>query len=165
MASTITTLTKHYQETGVRNNKPWTRNDFKDDQGVKFATFDAALASKALSLIDVPSVILHDDPNPKYPDSFTFTGIEAQPQLFPTNGNADPEAQQAADPGYFPPSLQIKPVDRNAGLARAIETFATAGVDPLEKQAELFELAEIYAAFGALGQKPKVETVAGAPTV
>src|SRR3990167_7439492 len=152
MATTV--LVHHSTKAGTTAKGTWVLNTFKANDGTEYQTFDAALASQALALMGQPVEI---EFTPEERGNFvnnTIVGIAASTQTTPI-------LQQTYT---APPTVaEIKPVDRNAGIARAIETFGVAGVDPLENQDALFELADVYATYGALGVKPK--TASAVPTV
>ena len=153
----VTVLTGHESNSGVNAKGTWVLNSFTGQDGQKYKTFDNDIAAQAFSLMgQTVSIEFEEKParDPRYgPDKF-ITSIAASTQTTPI-------LQQTYT---APPTVaEIKPVDRNAGIARAIETFGVAGVDPLENQDALFELADVYATYGALGVKPK--TASAVPTV
>ena len=150
MGTVTTTLVGHETKSGTNAKGTWVMNLFEDQNGAKYQTFEADIASQALSLLIGQRVDITFEEVQR--GDFTnkiIQSIQASTQI-PT------EQPTSASP-------QIEPVDRNAGIARAIETFGVAGVDPLENQDALFELADVYATYGALGVKPK--TASAVPTV
>lgn len=145
---TTTVFTKHF----VAQGNGWVRNDFRTADGQKFSTFDAALANKALALLEVPVDVEYETKNPQYPNSHDFTAIEkvqgsaAESFTPPTPGD---------DPQYWP-SGQVRPVDRSGAIARGLEAFAIAGVDPLAEQKALFELVDdVYLPYIMEGKRPE----------
>jgi hypothetical protein len=159
---TTTVFTKHFTDSGENARGGWTRNDFRTEDGSKFSTFDAAVASQALALLEQPVLVTYETSNPQYPNSHDLKAVEVFTPTLQNGGSAEgftpPE-----DPKYWPsqpPAGQIKPVDRNAGLARAIEMFGIAGKDPFANWEELFELADVFVAYSQ-GEKPSFSTAEG----
>lgn len=153
MATTV--LTGHETKSGVNSKGTWMMNLFTAQDGEEYQTFNVAIASQALALMGQTVDIAYEE---QIRGNFTnkvITTITASAQSAPP----PPTVAQTVV------LTEIKPVDRNAGIARAIETFGVAGEDPLANQEELFELADIYARYGALGEKPSVAVTTDAPTV
>jgi hypothetical protein len=147
---TTVTITQHYPVYGESNGRAWVRNDFKFDDGQKFQTFDADLASQVKSLMHRPVELEYE---PQERGQYVNNDIKA---VTPA-GDAPATAPLAAAA-----TPEIQPVDRNAGLARAIEFLSVAGENPLKAfdNGTLFELADTFAEYGALGAKPSAATEA-----
>lgn len=172
---TTTVFTKHFTADGENAKGRWVRNDFRTEDGQKFSTFNAGIASKVLTIgLDVPINVEYETPNSQYPNSHDLKGVAPASVADPTYWKGTYEAQQQAngegftppdDPKFWPSqppvtTYQIKPVDRNAGLARAIEFCGVTGEDLKEAYLDgsLFEMADVFAAYGALNQKPSFTT-------
>ena len=150
---TQVTLTKHYQDSGESNGRSWTRNDFVAADGqTRFKTFDGDVASKAKSLLNVPTTITYRlQERGQYVDNI----LE---DIVPVSGEAPAPAPQQSN-GH-PTAAAVEPamrgVDRGGGIARAIEFCSVAGISVLEAydNGSLFDLADTFAEYSAFGTKP-----------
>ena len=161
-----TTLTSHETKSGASGKGPWTLNLFAAADGETYKVFTGpdGIASQAAGLIgQLVDLDIEYKPakDPRYPaDKFITRIVPSAQAPQPTtqirttpsvNGNAYDERQAA--------------INRNAGIARAIEAFGIAGVDPLTNLGELFELAETFAEYGATGTKRVPAAAVGGPIV
>lgn len=155
-----TTLVEHDSKSGTGKKGRWVLNLFEDEHGDTYQTFDRALASEAADLLDVEGVEIEytEEENGDFtnfviqavtgPDSVT-----AKPKSRArSNGNGSSRSNGNGRGGRGNDADRQKVINRSAGLARAIETFAVAGTDPFEEEIALFELAIRYAEFIETGE-------------
>lgn len=139
---TTVTLTKHYPPNGKGPNS------FLTEDGQRFKAWpDNPVSSQLMGYLNVPIELEYD-----VVESGQY--VNNMVKSFTPLGDVAPQTQPAS--GGNVPEPTVKPVDRNAGLARAIEYFGVTG-DSLEEAfatGDLFELADVFAEYGALGVKP-----------
>jgi hypothetical protein len=150
---TTTILTDHETKSGLGKKGPWTLNLFTDTVGNKYQVFtgDDGIASQVVSLLGQYVKLTYEQQTRGDFTNNVITGVSAEtaveaPQT-PSNGT------EGVRPTPVPPEGYVKPVDRNAGVARAIE-IAILRNETDATLDEILDLAEIFARYGALGERP-----------
>lgn len=149
MAKTQVTFEKYFIENGTSGDRDWTRTDFVTTDGVRFKTFDGAIASQGKNL---KGQLVEVEYQPKERGQWVdnmITSLTALSGTAPTEAKADPAPRRE-----LPATGQ--PVDRAGGLARAIEFVGVSGESILEAydNLSLFALADVFAEYAHTGNKP-----------
>lgn len=157
MESITTVLVDHDSKSGNGKKGRWVLNLFEAENGDSFQTFDRAIASEALDLLDQEVEIEYEEEQNGDFTNFVIQSITAvgeggskrrtsRKSSSRTNGSRSSSRSNGRSSGGSDTNKQTV-INRSAALARAIESFAVASLDPVEEQAALFELANEYVAY------------------
>lgn len=149
----ITTLQSHESKSGNGPRGPWTLNIFQTSSGLKVQTFDKAIASAALDLLGERVEMTYTEEKRGEFTNYTLTSISPAPE-----GAAEDSAPAGTKAAFDTAKQEV--INRSAGLSRAIEAYATSGLEPLSDLEGVQELALRFAAFIETGEIVAAEVTA-----